>query len=247
MLEYRAARAIAAGEMLTICYLPSQYQLIATPLRRAQLRFTKFFLCQCTRCSAPDTCRQFQHHTCGGFIVPGPENGTGACDTCNGSCPLTTLPLEAEGELQSVVLQLMRGDGSADLDMLSQLREASLASLGERHWCSAILLRFRLQCVQAIYDERGPTATTYTDEFRDGVSSAEGHLAWLERWVQPWYATLPATFALDLCRLLQRQPTAEAKIRVRALARRYHLVLAAVLGPHDPRTVEMGAMSTSDA
>ena len=78
-LEYRAIRAIAAGDLVTFSYIENVWTT-PTADRRAELRANYGFHCRCAHCEASDDtgeqCRQLRCPTCSGlarYLVHPPE------------------------------------------------------------------------------------------------------------------------------------------------------------------------------
>ena len=144
-----AVRRIPKGEQIVIDYLPPHYSFASTLRRRLFLQQSKFFSCQCQRCTAVvDYTRGVRciakkdddtGAICNGTTYRMKGYSAGVCDNCGRDAkPCGTT--EDEMSLEEATLGLFEKH-TATTEKVLTLSKQILAVLGPKHWTSALLLK----------------------------------------------------------------------------------------------------------
>mmetsp|Transcript_44091 Transcript_44091/g.101907 ORF Transcript_44091/g.101907 Transcript_44091/m.101907 type:complete len:516 (-) Transcript_44091:84-1631(-) len=139
--EHIAIRPIEAGDELTDSYI-TDYWTTPTLERRAQLLYTKDFVCGCERCCAPDDCRGVRCLSCSGLAFPPePEGEIFFCVKCGPIPPkraaeLARLEVELAARLGEMQ-RLVEGPGgihAVSPSSISALAREAAAKLSPVHY-----------------------------------------------------------------------------------------------------------------
>merc|ERR1719362_949047 len=163
-LQYHAIRPIAPGEPFTFSYIGNGMNMIVSTLLRRRRLGALWFVCQCSRCCAPDLARRMCCPKCGAAqclpvyanvdgLAPDwtcrhsplhelvPDATTWQCGACAATVSAEELPLKAEEELGDHVPRAMQGppeNADEDAAALVQLRNQAITKLGENHWTTVL-------------------------------------------------------------------------------------------------------------